>query len=66
MCMCTGNVIPEHNLDVKKTNAGPLKAILTDFFFNWDPLYARLNSNYEAQSYKKKKHKKIKAYRQSV
>ena len=31
-----------------------------------DSLHARLNSYYEAWSYKKKKHKKIKAYRKSV
>ena len=35
-------------------------------FFNWDSLHARLNSHYKAWSYKKKKHKKIKAYRKSV
>ena len=28
------------------------------FFFNWNSLHARLNSHYEAWSYKKKKHKK--------
>ena len=28
------------------------------FFFNWNWLHARLNSHYEAWSYKKKKHKK--------
>ena len=28
------------------------------FFFNWDSLHERLNSHYEAWSYKKKKHKK--------
>ena len=28
------------------------------FLFNWDSLHARLNSHYEAWSYKKKKHKK--------
>ena len=32
-------------------------------FFNWDSLYARQNSHYKAWSYKKKKNKKIKAYR---
>ena len=37
-----------------------------DFFFNWDSLHARLNSHYEAWSYKEKQHKKIKAYRKSV
>ena len=36
---------------------------INNFFFNWDLLYARLNSHYEARSYKKKKHKKVKAYR---
>ena len=36
------------------------------FFFNWDSLHARLNSHYKAWSYKKKKHKKIKAYRKSL
>ena len=29
-------------------------------FFNWDSLHQRLNSLYEAWSYKKKKHKKLK------
>ena len=38
----------------------------TTFFFNWDSLHARLNSHYEAWSYNKKKHKKIKACRKSV
>ena len=36
------------------------------FFFNWDSLHARLNSHYEAWSYKKKKKKstkKITGYR---
>ena len=33
---------------------------------NWDSLNARLNSHYEAWSYKKKKHKQIKVYRKSV
>ena len=36
------------------------------FFFNWDSLHAKLNSHYEAWSYKKKKHKKVTAYRKSV
>ena len=36
------------------------------FFFDWDSLHARLNSHYKAWSYKKKKHKKIKAYRKSL
>ena len=35
------------------------------FFFNWYSLHARLNSHYEAWSYKKKKHEKVKAYRKS-
>ena len=36
------------------------------FFFNWYSLRARLNSHYEAWSYKKRKHKKVKAYRKSI
>ena len=36
-------------------------------FFNWDSLQARLNSHYEAWSYKKKKStKKITGYRKSI
>ena len=35
-------------------------------FFWLDSLHGRLNSHYEAWSSKKKKHKKIKAYRKSV
>ena len=35
------------------------------FLFNWDSFHARQNSHYEAWSYKKKKHKKMKAYRKS-
>ena len=31
-----------------------------------DSLHARLNSHFKAWSYKKKKHKKITAYRKSV
>ena len=34
--------------------------------FKWDSLHARLNSHYKVWSYKKKKHKKITAYRISV
>ena len=37
-----------------------------DFFKNWDSLHARLNSHYEVSSYKKKKHKNIKACRKSI
>ena len=33
--------------------------------FNWDSLHVRLNIHYEARSYKEKKHKKVKAYRES-
>ena len=35
-------------------------------FFNWDSLHSKLNSHYEACSYNKKDHKKIKVYRKSV
>ena len=36
------------------------------FVFNWDSLHARLNSHYEAWSYKKRSTKKITGYRKSV
>ena len=36
---------------------------LLSFFFNWDFLHPRLNSHFKAWTYKKKRHKKIKAYR---
>ena len=39
---------------------------LIPFFIDWDSLHASLNSHNEAWSYKKKKHKKITAYRKSV
>ena len=42
------------------------KTVSGIFFFNWDLLHAMLNSHYKACSYKKKKHKKIKAYRKSL
>ena len=44
-----------------------VKSLYTNIFifFNWYSLHARLNSHYEAWSYKKKKHKKVKAYRKS-
>ena len=43
-----------------------VKELFTCFFFNWDSLHARLNSHYNAWSYKKMKHEKIKVYRKSV
>ena len=36
------------------------------FFFNWGSLHVRLNSNWKAWSYKKKRDKKIKAYRKPL
>ena len=42
------------------------KVVKNNFFLNWDSLHARLNSHFQAWSYKKKKHIKIKAYRKSV
>ena len=48
-------------------NFTPFDCRLPKFaFFNWDSLHTRLSSHIEAWSYKKKKHKKIKAYRKSV
>ena len=36
------------------------------YIFNWDSLHARLICHYKAWSSMKKKHKKIKAYRNSI
>ena len=44
----------------------PTVFVFVFVFFNWDSLHARLNSHYNGWSYKKKKHKKIKAYRKSL
>ena len=56
--------------DETKESIGMLeKEVLELFFFfflNWYSLHARLNSHYEAWSYKKRKHKKVKAYRISM
>ena len=41
-------------------------AITGDFLKNWNSLHAKLDSHYMAWSYKKKKHKKIKAYTKSL
>ena len=40
--------------------------VLFFFFFNWDSPHARLTSNYEAWSYKKRSTKRITGYRKSV
>ena len=53
-------------------NCNSLKTITPEkthtevFFFNWNSLHARLNSHYEACSYKKRSTKKITWYRISV
>ena len=60
--LCALPSVQLNNRSIKKTLFQPLNCI----FFNWNLLYARLSSHYEAGSYKKKKHKKIKAYRKSV
>ena len=44
----TKNQAGERNKNVPNDNG-------YDFFFNWDSLHARLNSHYEAWSYKKEK-----------
>ena len=43
-----------------------ISMLILYFFFNLDSLKARPNCHYEAWSYKKKKYKKIKAYRKSA
>ena len=59
------------NLEISRSF--PYMQVFFFYFFyflgeggDWDSLHARLNSHYEAWSYKKKKHKKIEAYRISV
>ena len=52
-----------HNGFVATHVLGHMMYCNTFFFKNWDSLHARLNSHYEAWSYKKKKHKKITACR---
>ena len=50
-----------HKLELRKEKIGHSVYHLLHakhFCFNWDSLHARLNSHYEAWSYKKKKHKK--------
>ena len=47
-------------------NNTSLRDVILCIFFNWDSLHARLNSQYEAQSYKKRSTKKITRYRKSV
>ena len=37
-----------------------------NIFFDWDSFHARLDSHYDAWSYKKRKHKKIKVYKKSL
>ena len=55
------NTAPEKPLLSKTFFIFQLMIIM--LFFTWDSLHASLNSHYKAWSYKKKKHKKIKAYR---
>ena len=38
----------------------------TKLFFIWDSRHAKLNSHYEPWNYKKKKHKKVKACKESI
>ena len=40
--------------------------ILYYIYINWDSRHAKLSSHYESWSYKKKKYKKIKAFRKSA
>ena len=62
--------LPDHSRDVPQEDIFKLSASAADsfiyLFFNWISIHARLNSHYEAWRYKKKKHKKVKAYRKSV
>ena len=59
-----------HIFTTNQTHKGKASACLClshDYtIFNLGSLHARLKSHYEAWSYKKNRHKKIKAYRKSV
>ena len=56
----------ETGLDAKGKLVRIFRILIYTLFFNWDLLHARLNSHYEALKYKKKKHKKIKAYKKDI
>ena len=60
------NLNPVNIYLFKVNNRNTRKRFEICFFFNWYSLHARLNSHYEAWSYKKRKHKKVKAYRKSL
>ena len=60
------NELQQHQRDNHERDADFCHFCFLFFKFNWHSLHARLNSHYEAWSYKKKKHKKITAYRKSV
>ena len=47
-------------------NPNSIIFICVSFLIGWDSLHAKLNSYYKVWSYKKNKHKKIKAYRESI
>ena len=56
----SGVLFPDSSNFYKLKRGGPnFVGCLNYFFFNWDSLHARLNSHYEAWSYKKKSAKKI-------
>ena len=50
----------------KETPKEEWKLNIFSAFFNWDSFHARSNNHYKAWCYKKKKNKKIKAYRKPV
>ena len=53
-------------INISRTLIQKWLLLLLLFFFNWDSPHARLNSHYEAWSYKKRSTKKITGYRKSV
>ena len=62
----SSNVLESMYID-KAMDSGIKTEIKLGFFKKkWDSLHARLNSHYKTYTYKKKKHKKIKAYMKSV
>ena len=54
------------DMDLLEYEVVVVKLLIGHFFLNWDSLHARLNSHYEAWSYKKRSTKRITGYSKSV
>ena len=63
-----GKAIQKLERQLPKSPSKRAEAVIGFFFFflNWDSPHTRLNSHYEAWSYKKRSTKRITGYRKSV